>query len=135
LHRQLYDPSSGRGRQGLLELRALKWRPIQHALLQQLLVRTLVAHLYKAPLQSNLVRWGTRLHDQFFFTLYLWDDLSHVLEDLRRDGFPLSWNGSELILIFRFPSCGKVVIDGAELEIAPRWNRGRFWAKKPSGRP
>ena len=117
---KLYDPSSGRGRQGLLELRAFEMAPNPRmALLQQLLVRALVAHLYQAPLQSSLVRWGTRLHDQFLLPWYLWDDLSHVLEDLRRDGFPFELEWFRAHFNFRFPTCGKVVIDGAEIEIRP----------------
>jgi uncharacterized protein (DUF2126 family)/transglutaminase-like putative cysteine protease len=117
---KLYDPSSGRGRQGLLELRAFEMAPNPRmALLQILLVRSLVAHLYKAPLQTKLVRWGTQLHDQFLLPWYLWQDLSTVLDDLRRDGmdFDLEWFRAHFN--FRFPSCGKVVIEGAELELRP----------------
>jgi uncharacterized protein (DUF2126 family) len=117
---KLYDPGSGRGRQGLLELRAFEMAPNPRmSLLQQLLVRALVAHLYKAPLQSSLVRWGTRLHDQFLLPWYMWEDLSRVLEDLRQDGFPFDLEWFRAHYNFRFPPCGKVVIEGAELEIRP----------------
>lgn len=117
---KLYDPSSGRGRQGLLELRAFEMAPNPRMfLLQNLLVRALVAHLYEAPLQPNLVRWGTRLHDQFLLPWYLWEDLSHVLGDLGQAGFPFDLEWFRAHFNFRFPSCGKVLIDGAELEIRP----------------
>ncbi len=117
---KLYDPSSGRGRQGLLELRAFEMAPNPRmGLLQQLLVRALVAYLYRAPLQTSLVRWGTRLHDQYLLPWYLWEDLSQVLEDLRRDGFPFELEWFRAHFNFRFPLSGKVVIEGAELEIRP----------------
>ncbi len=117
---KLYDPSSGRGRQGLLELRAFEMAPNPRmALLQQLLVRALVARLYRAPLQTSLVRWGTRLHDQYLLPWYLWEDLSHVLEDLHRDGFTFELEWFRAHFNFRFPLCGRVVIEGAVLEIRP----------------
>ncbi len=117
---KLYDPCSGRGRQGLLELRAFEMAPNPRmALLQQLLVRALVAHLYKVPLKSSLVRWGTRLHDQFLLPWYLWDDLAKVLEDLCHDGFAFELEWFRAHFNFRFPSCGKVLIEGVELEIRP----------------
>ncbi len=117
---KLYDPGSVRGRQGLLELRAFEMAPNPRmALLQQLLVRALVAHLYRVPLQTRLVRWGTRLHDQYLMPWYLWEDLSHVLEDLRRDGFNFELEWFRAHFNFRFPLCGKVVIEGADLEIRP----------------
>ncbi|HTB21990.1 MAG TPA: transglutaminase family protein [bacterium] len=115
---KLYDPGSERGRQGLLELRAFEMAPHPRmALLQALLVRALVAHLWKAPRRTSLVRWGTRLHDRFMLPWHLWDDLNEVLQDLNADGlrFELEWFRAQLN--FRFPVCGRAVIDGAELEL------------------
>jgi len=69
---KLYDPGSERGRQGLLELRAFEMAPHPRMLLlQALLVRALVGHLWKAPRRSSLVRWGTRLHDRFMLPWHL----------------------------------------------------------------
>jgi uncharacterized protein (DUF2126 family)/transglutaminase-like putative cysteine protease len=115
---KLFDPGSERGRQGLLELRAFEMAPHPRmALLQALLVRALVAHLWKAPRRTRLVRWGTRLHDRFMLPWHLWSDLNEVLEDLAADGlrFELEWFRAQLN--FRFPVCGRAVIDGAELEL------------------
>jgi uncharacterized protein (DUF2126 family) len=115
---KLYDPASERGRQGLLEFRAFEMAPHPRmALLQALLVRALVAHLWKAPRRVSLVRWGTGLHDRFMLPWHLWSDLGEVLEDLAGDGlrFDLEWFRAQLN--FHFPVCGKVEIDGAELEL------------------
>jgi uncharacterized protein (DUF2126 family)/transglutaminase-like putative cysteine protease len=115
---KLFDPGAERGRQGLLELRAFEMAPHPRmALLQALLLRALIAHLWKAPKRRSLVRWGTRLHDRFMLPWHLWSDLNEVLEDLRGDGlvFDLEWFRAQLN--FRFPVCGRAVIAGAELEL------------------
>src|SRR5258708_34817154 len=49
----------------------------------------------------------------------MWDDLAHVLEDLRHDGFRFGLEWFRARFNFRFPSCGKVLIEGAEMEIRP----------------
>ena len=115
---KLYDPGSERGRQGLLELRAFEMAPHPRmALLQALLLRSLVAHLWKAPRRRQLVRWGTRLHDRFMLPHYLWLDLQEVLEDLRGDGLRFDPDWFRAQLNFRFPVCGRTVLDNAELEL------------------
>ncbi len=115
---KLFDPGSTRGRQGLLELRAFEMAPNPRmALLQILLVRALVAHLYPAPLPEKLIRWGTALNDRFMLPWYLWQDLTAVLEDLRLDGLAFDPEWFRAHFNFRFPLCGKTVIEGAELEI------------------
>ena len=115
---KLYDPATERGRQGLLELRAFEMAPHPRmALLQALLVRALVAHLWKAPRRDSLVRWGTRLHDRFMLPWHLWEDLDEVLRDLRADGLPFEREWFRAQLNFRFPVCGRVAVDGAELEL------------------
>jgi uncharacterized protein (DUF2126 family)/transglutaminase-like putative cysteine protease len=115
---KLYDPASERGRQGLVELRAFEMAPHPRMLLlQALLVRALVAHLWKAPRRTTLVRWGTRLHDRFMLPWHLWADLGEVLEDLRADGLAFEHEWFRAHLNFRFPVCGSVVIDGAHIEL------------------
>jgi len=115
---KLYDPASERGRQGLVELRAFEMAPHPRMLLlQALLVRALVAHLWKAPRRASLVRWGTRLHDRFMLPWHLWSDLDEVLADLRADGLPFELEWFRAHLNFRFPVCGRMVIDGAGIEL------------------
>jgi uncharacterized protein (DUF2126 family)/transglutaminase-like putative cysteine protease len=115
---KLYDPGSTRGRQGLLELRAFEMAPHPRmALLQTLLVRALVARLYPATLPDKLVRWGTALNDRFMLPWYLWQDLTEVLDDLRRQGLDFDPEWFRAHFNFRFPLCGRIVIEGAELEL------------------
>jgi uncharacterized protein (DUF2126 family) len=76
-----------------------------------------VAHLWKAPRRRKLVRWGTRLHDRFMLPHYLWLDLQEVLEDLRGDGLRFDPDWFRAQLNFRFPVCGRAVLDHAELEL------------------
>ncbi|HET9869446.1 MAG TPA: transglutaminase family protein, partial [bacterium] len=115
---KLFDPSSTRGRQGLLELRAFEMAPHPRmALLQALLVRALVAKLYTAPLPDQLTRWGTALNDRFMLPWYLWQDLTEVLEDLSRDGLAFDPGWFQAHFNFRFPLCGKALIEGFELEV------------------
>ncbi|HVM32686.1 MAG TPA: transglutaminase family protein [bacterium] len=115
---KLYSPDSTRGRQGLLELRAFEMAPHPRmALLQILLVRALLVRLYRSPLPGKLTRWGTALNDRFMLPWYLWQDLLDILEDLKREGMAFDPEWFRAHYNFRFPLCGKTVIEGAELEL------------------
>jgi uncharacterized protein (DUF2126 family) len=115
---KLYSPDSLRGRLGLLELRGFEMAPHPDmALVQALLVRTLVARVAEDPYSAPLVRWGTRLHEQFLLPHFAMADLGEVVADLRAHGFDIDLSWFAPYLEFRFPRIGRTEVDGVELEL------------------
>lgn len=115
---KLYTPDRASGRLGLLELRAFEMPPHpQMALLQMLLVRTLVARFWRTPYEGKLIRWGTDLHDRFMLPHCLAEDLRDIVVELRAAGYPYRCEWFEPFLEFRFPRYGTIVHDGMELEL------------------
>jgi uncharacterized protein (DUF2126 family) len=104
---KLYSPDSSRGRLGLLELRGFEMPPHeQMALLQSLLVRSLVAMFWERPLTAPLVRWGTRLHEDFLLPHGAAADIAEVAADLRAAGIPFEESWLDPFTEFRFPRIG-----------------------------
>lgn len=115
---KLYSPDSATGRLGLLELRGFEMPPhAEMSLMQQLLIRALVARFYAKPYRKPLVRWGTALHDKWMMPHFIWQDLGEVIADLNEQGFAFELDWFAPFLEFRFPHIGEVQYQGVGLSI------------------
>jgi len=115
---KLYSPDSAGGRRGLLELRAFEMPPHPRmSMAQQLLLRGILAMVWRTPYERPLTRWGTRLHDDFMLPHFVWQDLGEVVADLRQSGYDIDQDWFSAHQEFRFPEIGHVAHRGMELEL------------------
>lgn len=115
---KLYSPDSAAGRLGIVELRAFEMPPhARMSLVQNLLLRTLLAWFWKQPYTHHLVRWGTELHDRFLLPHFVRQDMKDVIADLQKAGYPFQLEWFNPFFEFRFPRYGTVQIDNIELEL------------------
>ncbi len=115
---KMYPPEGQGQRAGLLELRAFEMAPhVRMNLLQMLLVRTLVAILWREPFTGGLTRWGATLHDRFMLPYFVQQDFAEIIEFANRAGVPLQQAWFVPQLEFRFPLIGTITADGIELEL------------------
>ncbi len=116
---KLYSPDSAAGRLGLVEMRAFEMPPhARMSLMQMLLVRGLVARFWERPYPNQkMVRWGSRLHDQFMLPHYVWKDFEDVIIELNHAGLAFEKDWFLPFFEFRFPHYGRIVQQGIELEL------------------
>jgi len=115
---KLYSPDSPRGRLGLLELRGFEMPPhLRMAMVQSLLVRSLVAWFWEEPLRAPLIHHGPNLHGRYLLPHYIIHDIADVAADLRAHGIPFETNWLDPFTEFRFPRIGTAVFDGVEIEL------------------
>ncbi|OBI13595.1 DUF2126 domain-containing protein [Mycobacterium sp. E2497] len=115
---KLYSPDSARGRLGLLELRGFEMPPhLRMAMVQSLLVRSLVAWFWDEPLRAPLIRHGANLHGRYLLPHFLIHDIADVAADLRAHGIAFETSWLDPFTEFRFPRIGTAVFDGVEIEL------------------
>ncbi|MEN9867685.1 MAG: hypothetical protein RL748_3275, partial [Pseudomonadota bacterium] len=115
---KLYSPDGPTGRLGLVEFRGFEMPPhARMSLVQNLLLRSLVAHFWREPYREQLVHWGTSLHDKWMLPQFVQQDIYEVVRYLRRHGYQLETRWFDPFIEFRFPRYGTVSYEGIELEL------------------
>ena len=115
---KMYSPDSATGRLGLLELRAFEMPPhARMSIVQQLLLRALVARFWKAPYQAPVTRWGTELHDRFLLPSFVQMDFDDVMAEMREAGYAFDTSWFAPHFEFRFPLVGELQTRGIELTL------------------
>lgn len=115
---KMYDPNSASGRRGLVEFRAFEMPPhAEMSAAQVLLMRSAIAAFWEKPYERRLIRWGTRLHDEFLLPHYAEADFKDALTELGDFGFPLSAEWFAPHMEFRFPQVGEIAVRDMTVEL------------------
>lgn len=115
---KMYSPDGATGRLGLLELRAFEMPPhARMSVVQQLLIRALVARFWREPYRAPVTRWGTELHDRWLLPTFIWMDLLDVVDEMREAGHPFDASWFAPHFEFRFPVAGDLQAMGMELTL------------------
>ena len=115
---KMYSPDSQTGRLGLLELRAFEMPPHAHmSIVQQLLIRALIARFWDEPYNAPMTRWGTELHDRCLLPTFIKMDFDNVIEEMQIHGYDFKPEWFAPHLEFRFPLIGQVKTMGTEITL------------------
>jgi uncharacterized protein (DUF2126 family) len=118
---KLYSPDGPTGRLGLLELRAFEMPPhARMSIVQQLLLRALVARFWKQPYRAPLARWSTTLHDRFMLPTFIKMDFDDVIAELampEHGGYRFDPQWFAPHFEFRFPLFGDIAVKGMQISI------------------
>jgi uncharacterized protein (DUF2126 family) len=115
---KLYSPDTPTGRLGLLELRGFEMPPhARMSIVQQLLIRALVARFWREPYRAPVTRWGTELHDRWLLPTFIWMDMVDVLDEMKQAGYDFDPAWFAPHFEFRFPMVGDLQAMGMELTL------------------
>ncbi len=115
---KLYSPDSATGRLGLLELRAFEMPPhARMSIVQQLLLRALIARFWDTPYRAPVTRWGTELHDRFLLPAFVQMDFNDIITEMQQSGFSFKPEWFAPHLEFRFPRIGSLDSMGMTLHL------------------
>jgi uncharacterized protein (DUF2126 family)/transglutaminase-like putative cysteine protease len=115
---KMYSPTGGSGRRGLVEFRAFEMPPhAEMSAAQVLLMRSAIAAFWDKPYDRRLIRWGTRLHDEFLLPHYADADFKDALVELEDFGFGLKPEWFAPHMEFRFPQVGEIAVRDMRVEL------------------
>jgi uncharacterized protein (DUF2126 family)/transglutaminase-like putative cysteine protease len=131
---KLCSPDSATGRLGLVEFRAFEMPPhARMSLVQQLLLRALIARFWAKPYGQKLARWGTELHDRFMLPHFIDQDFDDVLTELNEEGLRLANSWFAPHYEFRFPLLGSIGQRGVVLELRTAIEPWHVLGEEPGG--
>ncbi len=115
---KMYSPDGPGGRRGLVEFRAFEMPPhAEMSAAQMLLMRAAVAAFWARPWDRRLVRWGTRLHDEFLLPHYCMADFNDAIAELNSIGAPIDPDWFAPHAAFRFPLLGETTVRDVRMEL------------------